>query len=76
MANVWQMFYGIELEFLESFVDPARFKGSCYRAANWIYLGQSQGSSKSGNAYYYHGQVKDIYLYPLKKDFRETLCAP
>jgi len=71
----WKTVYGIELELLESFVDPSRFKGSCYKAANWIYLGQSQGSSKSGNSYYYHGQVKDIYVYPLRKDFRERLCA-
>lgn len=71
----WQALYGIELYLLESFVDPSRFKGSCYRAANWIYLGQSQGSSKSGNTYYFHGQVKDIYVYPIRKDFREVLCG-
>lgn len=71
----WQTLYGIELELLESFVDISRFKGSCYKAANWNYLGQSQGSSKSGNSYSYHGQVKDIYVYPLRKDFKERLCA-
>ena len=67
VSEDWKVLYGIELVLLESFVDPSRFKGICYRAANWIYLGQSQGSSKSGNAYHYHGQVKDIYIYPFRK---------
>jgi hypothetical protein len=75
VAQDWPAVYGISLELLESFVDPSRFKGSCYRAANWIYLGQSRGSSKRGNFYYYHGEVKDIYVYPLRGDFKERLCA-
>jgi hypothetical protein len=70
----WKERYGVELYLLESFVDPSRFKGTCYQAANWIYLGQSKGSSKSGNAYVWHGQVKDIYVYPLRADYRERLC--
>lgn len=70
----WLRIYGIELYLLESFVDPSRFKGTCYKAANWIYLGQSQGSSKSGNRYFFHGQAKDIYVLPVTRDFREKLC--
>ena len=72
----WLKIYGIPLNLLESFVDPSRFKGTCYKAANWIYLGQSQGSSKSGDSYRWHGQVKDIYVLPLVADFREKLCRP
>ena len=73
VARDWREKYGTRLWLLESFVDPSRFRGTCYKAANWIYLGQSQGSSKRGNAYVYHGQVKDVYVYPLATDFREHL---
>lgn len=70
----WLQVYGIKLCLLESFVDPSRFKGTCYKAANWIYLGKSQGSSKSGNRYFFHGQAKDVYVLPVTRDFREKLC--
>ncbi len=70
----WERLYGIRLKLLESFIDPSRFKGTCYKAANWIYLGQSKGSSKSGNSYVFHGQVKDVYVLALTRDFREKLC--
>jgi hypothetical protein len=69
----WWTRYGVRLYLLESFVDPSRFRGTCYKAANWVYLGQSRGSSKRGNGYVYHGQVKDVYVYPLAPDFREHL---
>lgn len=71
----WQRLYGINLSLLESFVDPERFRGSSYKAANWIYLGKSKGSSKSGNSYRFHGHVKDIYVYPLTSDFKSTLLS-
>lgn len=70
----WHRLYGVSLYLLESFVDPNRFKGTCYKAANWIYLGQSKGSSKSGNSYLFHGQIKDVYILALTRDFREKLC--
>jgi hypothetical protein len=72
-ARDWKDLYGLELYLLESFVDPSRVKGTCYRAANWQRLGQSKGSSKSGNSYRFHGQVKDIYVYPLADDFKQRL---
>lgn len=75
LSQDWRNIYGIELALLESFVDPSRFKGTCYKAANWIYLGQSKGSSKSGNHYHFHGHVKDIYVYPLTPEFRKRLMA-
>lgn len=73
-AKDWERIYGVKLYLLESFVDPAKFKGTCYKAANWIYLGQSKGASKSGNSYHWHGQRKDIYVMPLAKYFRQRLC--
>ena len=70
----WRRLYGVELYVLETFVDPSRFKGTCYKAANWTLLGQTKGSGKRGASYYKHGQVKDVYVMPLTKDCREKLC--
>lgn len=73
VAQDWWTRYGVRLYLLESFVDPSRFRGTCYKAANWVYLGQSRGFSKRGNGYVDHGQVKDVYVYSLTPDFRERL---
>jgi len=70
----WQAKYSHGLVLAETFVDLARFKGTCYRAANWIHVGQTSGSSKKGNVYSYHGQSKAVYLYPLHRDYRRLLC--
>lgn len=73
VAADWWNRYGVRLYLLESFVDPALYRGTCYKAANWRCVGESRGSSKSGNSYVYHGRVKEVYVYPLTKDFRERL---
>ena len=57
----------------ETFVDTARFKGTCYKASNWQYAGMTKGSAKKGNTYIYHGQPKAVYLYPLHRHFKELL---
>ena len=57
---------------LETFIEKNRFKGTCYKAANWIRVGQTQGTAKKGHIHYRHGNIKDIYLYPLRKDFRKN----
>jgi hypothetical protein len=74
LSRDWQKAYGHGLVLAETFVDITRFKGTCYRAANWIYAGQTAGSAKKGNAYRYHGQPKAVYLYPLHRDFKGLLC--
>ncbi len=58
---------------LETFVDPGHFLGTCYKAANWDYLGKTLGSGRTGK----RGDVseKDIYMYPLCKDFRKYLTG-
>lgn len=73
LSSDWQKSYGHPIYLAETFVDPARFKGTCYRAANWKYVGRTKGSAKRGNTYHYHGQSKDIYLYPLHPHFRRLL---
>jgi hypothetical protein len=71
----WKQIYGYPIYLLETFVDRAKFKGTCYQASNWIYVGQTKGYAKRIN-FYYHGQLKDIYLYPLTSHFREYLTGP
>ena len=69
----WEKTYGHPIYLAETFVDISRFEGTCYRAANWLCVGKTQGSAKKGNAYCYHGQPKAIYLYPLHRHFRRYL---
>jgi hypothetical protein len=73
LSDDWQQTYSHPVYLAETFVDTARFKGICYRAANWIKVGQTKGNAKKGNHYLYHGQPKAIYLYPLHRHFRSYL---
>jgi len=73
LSSDWQKCYGHPVYLAETFVDNARFRGTCYQAANWHYVGQTKGSAKKGNTYHYHGQPKAIYLYPLHRHFRRFL---
>ncbi len=74
IANDWQTKYGHPVHLLETFVDRERFKGTCYRAANWICVGQTQGRSRQDRTRTLRVPVKDIYLYPLTRRLRELLC--
>ncbi len=76
LSAAWQTRYGHAVVLAETFVDLSRFQGTCYRAANWCYIGTTQGHAKRGNAYHRHGVAKALYLYPLHRAFRETLTAP
>jgi hypothetical protein len=72
----WTGKYGHGLYALETFVDRSRFTGACYRAANWRLLGQTSGRTR--NDVVNRGplaSVKDVYVYPLAKNFRRALCA-
>lgn len=69
----WEKTYVHPVYLAETFVDIARFNGTCYRAANWIEVGKTKGSAKRGNSYRYHGRAKAIYLYPLHPHFRRYL---
>lgn len=72
----WRAIHGHPLLLAETFIDPARFAGTCYRAANWIELGQTRGFAKSNATYVAHGQSKRILVYPLCRKVRAMLCAP
>ena len=63
---------------METFVDPARFTGACYRAANWQPLGRTKGFARNPGVpvtWTAHGQPKEIFVYPLVHDAREQLRA-
>jgi hypothetical protein len=69
----WQQMYGHPLYFLETFVDPERFRGTCYRAANWVWLGKTTGRGKQSNSYVPNRSIKEVLGYPLRAKFRDLL---
>ncbi|MFH1741654.1 MAG: DUF4338 domain-containing protein [bacterium] len=71
----WKKRYGYAPVLLETFVEHQRFQGTCYRAANWIHVGQTQGRGKLDRNNLYALPVKNIFLYPLHTQFRQILCA-
>ncbi len=73
ISEDWRRIYGHPIYFLETFVDPERFRGTCYRAANWVWLGQTTGRGKQSNSYVPNRSIKDVLGYPLTKRFRELL---
>jgi hypothetical protein len=74
VAADWQKVYEHPIYFLETFVDIQRFRGICYQAANWIYLGKTTGRGKNDNTHKPNRSIKAVYGYPLVKDFRDKLC--
>ena len=69
----WQAVYGHPIYFLETFVDPQRFAGTCYRAANWVHLGVTTGRGKDAPTYAPNRSIKNVLGLPLVKDFRQRL---
>ena len=70
----WEKLYHHPVHLLETFIDPGRFRGSCYRAANWIYLGQTTGRGKADLTHRANRSLKELWVYPLTRDFRQQLC--
>lgn len=70
----WEAFYKHPVHYLETFVDRERFKGTCYRAANWVHLGQTTGRGIKEKTKKVTRSFKDVLGYPLSKDFRAKLC--
>jgi len=73
LAADWQTIYGHPIYAVETFVERDRFQGTCYKAANWIHLGQTQGRSRADRYSTLRVPVKDIYFYPLTPMFRQRL---
>jgi hypothetical protein len=74
LAADWRERYGMEPVLVETFVQHGRFTGASYRAANWIHLGLTQGRGRQDRANQYAAPVKDIYVYPLRKEAQAILA--
>lgn len=73
LSDDWERHYGHPIYYLETFVDPQRFRGTCYRAANWIVLGRTTGRGKDDWSKKPNRPVKEVLGYPLRPDFRRLL---
>jgi len=73
LPDHWLEVYGYRPVLLETFVEKPRFQGTCYKAANWIYLGQTKGRGKLGPAGKQSVPIKDLWVYPLDRRFRDPL---
>jgi len=70
----WQKMYGYLPVLLETFVDKERFDGASYKAANWIYVGDTKGRGKVDRFTKYPSSIKKIFIYPLSKNCTSFLC--
>jgi len=73
LPNDWEEKYNIRPVLLETFIQQNRFKGVCYKAANWFYAGQTKGRGKLGPSGKISVPIKAIWLYPLNKNFKSLL---
>jgi Domain of unknown function (DUF4338) len=70
----WQRLYAHPIYMLETFIDPERFRGTCYRAANWLLLGRTTGRGKDDQTRRPNRSIKEILGLPLHRRFRELLA--
>lgn len=71
----WEERYGYSPVLLETFVDPDKYQGTCYKAANWVLLGETAGRGRMDRYHQHFSFPKHIYVYPLRHDFRAVLCG-
>ncbi|MBX3746281.1 MAG: DUF4338 domain-containing protein [Verrucomicrobiae bacterium] len=75
ISTDWCNLYRHSIELLETFIDPGRFRGSCYRAANWLHLGYSTGRGPRSTSTRPNRSIKELWVYPLRSDFRARLTV-
>lgn len=73
LSGDWEQVYAHPVVYLETFIDPSRFRGTCYRAANWIWLGRTTGRGHNAPTMRATRPVKEVLGYPLSQRFREFL---
>ena len=76
LSQDWEICHGHPVLLAETFVDSARFRGTCYRAAGWQALGETRGFAKRNDHYWHHGQKKIVLVRPLTADAASRLVAP
>ena len=74
LSRDWQAKYGHPIHLVETFVERERFAGTCYRAAGWVSVGATTGRGRNAPSLAPQGPVKEVYLRPLRADFRTRLC--
>lgn len=74
LSRDWERIYGHPIWFLETFIDPTRFRGTCYRAANWVVLGRTTGRGKDDQTHRPNRSIKEVLGYPLARRFRQLLA--
>ena len=75
LSRDWQQLYGHPIYWVETFIEPSRFRGTSYRAANWLYLGLTTGRGKDAPTDQPNRSLKELWGRPLVADFRQRLCA-
>ena len=75
ISGDWRGMYGHPIHLVETFVDPERFRGTCYRAANWQVVGQTTGRGKDDLAHKQNRPLKEVLVYPLHRRFRQLLTG-
>ena len=75
IGDDWVQVYGYRPVLIETFVDPARYAGTCYRAANWHFVGHTQGRGRAGSTPERQPTPKEIFVYPLRPDWRQCLTG-
>jgi hypothetical protein len=75
LSSDWEEKYGHPIALVETFVERERFAGTSYKAANWIRIGETTGRSRQDRHYRLHLPIKDVYVYPLRQDFRWELAS-
>jgi hypothetical protein len=73
LSGDWNRLYSHPVYFAETFIDPGRFRGTCYRAANWVLMGKTTGRGKASNSHHPNRSIKEILGLPLTPRFRELL---
>ena len=69
----WERTYSHPVYFAETFIDPGRFRGTCYRAANWVLMGRTTGRGKASNSYIPNRSIKEVLGLALTRRFRKLL---
>jgi len=75
LSAEWERVYGHPIHFVETFIDPERYRGTCYRAANWVVLGRTTGRGKNAWSKKPNRPIKEVLGYPLTPRFRELLAT-
>jgi hypothetical protein len=75
LSSDWRLRYGTDIALVETFVDQTRYRGTCYKAANWRKIGQTKGRGRQDRLRTSSVPIKDILVYPLRRDYRKLLLA-